>query len=154
MRNQLPKGLEPEDLAMDAIDKVYAGERKWDPQKDPNLLNYLKSVVKSLISNHFRSEEVRIKGGEYSSETPLLGHDNIEEEMYYQQLDQEIAAAMEGDPELCLVYKALKEGYKPGEIAEEYAMEVKKIRNAQKRLHRVVLKIINILSKEITNAKK
>ena len=39
------------DLAQEAITRVYAYESKWDPEKDPDLVRYLMSVVNSLLAN-------------------------------------------------------------------------------------------------------
>ena len=141
---RLPKGLEPEDLVMDAIEKVYKGIRKWDPEADPDLHQFLMSVVKSILSNETRSADNRVQTGrDYGEAEQQLVSGSAEEELYAKELDQQISAAMRGDPELCLVYKALKDGFRPGEIAEEYALEISTVRNAQKRLSRLVYRVIH-----------
>lgn len=135
-------GLEPDDVVMEAIEKVYQGVRKWDPENDPDLHLYLKSVVKSILYNKINAADNRILTGillEDMREDPAA---NAESELYARELDQSISIAMRGDPELCLVYKALKDGLSPAKIAEEYAIEINMVRNAQKRLRRLVFNII------------
>lgn len=46
---------EAEDFALEAIKLVYAGTRKWNPDKIPDILLYLKGTVRSLISHHVAS---------------------------------------------------------------------------------------------------
>jgi hypothetical protein len=137
----LPSTIEPEDLVMDAIDKVYSGVRKWDAQKDPDLLNFLKSVVQSHLDNEIRTGRHAQEFEELQESSAAVTED-IDSELYYQQMDEKIIETMKGDPEVCLVYKGFKDGLKPGEISEEYGVSIDLVRNAQKRLRTIVLKII------------
>jgi DNA-directed RNA polymerase specialized sigma24 family protein len=43
------------DLAQTAIARVFAHDSTWDPQKEPDLVRYLMSVVNSLLANERRS---------------------------------------------------------------------------------------------------
>ena len=43
------------DLANTAIEKVYAFDSKWDPEKEPELLKFLMSSVNSLLANERRT---------------------------------------------------------------------------------------------------
>lgn len=50
-RGVLPRGYDAGGLALEAISRVLDGRRRdWDPEKEPTLLAYLKSVVKSIFS--------------------------------------------------------------------------------------------------------
>lgn len=49
----LPGGKTPEDVAFEAIEKVWQGVGTWDPDKYPNLLTHLKWIVKSDIDHLF-----------------------------------------------------------------------------------------------------
>lgn len=50
-RSELPRGYEPGSLAVEAITRVLDGRRRdWDPEKEPNVTAYLKSVVQSIFS--------------------------------------------------------------------------------------------------------
>lgn len=127
---------------MEAIDRVYRQERSWDPEKDPDLLAFLKSVVKSLLSNSLTSVEGNTLYEEVDAAESVTSGAGQDEELYCEQLDQYILLRLHGDPPLCLVYKALKDGLRPGEIAEEYGLDIREVRNAQKRLHRAVLEVL------------
>jgi DNA-directed RNA polymerase specialized sigma24 family protein len=41
-----------EDLAQEAMARIYAPDCAWDPAKEPNVVRYLMSVVNSLRANH------------------------------------------------------------------------------------------------------
>lgn len=53
----LPGGHHAEDLAEQAITKLFVGEREWDPRKQPDLYKHLQGVVDSLISHLLESRE-------------------------------------------------------------------------------------------------
>jgi DNA-directed RNA polymerase specialized sigma24 family protein len=55
----LPGGREPEDLASEAIANVLSGKRQWDPDKNPDVLPYLCSVVDSKVHHLVHSQENR-----------------------------------------------------------------------------------------------
>ena len=59
---RLPEGKAPEDIAIDAIEKVWNGTRDWDPEKYPDLLVHLKWIVKSDIEHLLSSMEHRKTG--------------------------------------------------------------------------------------------
>jgi len=54
---QMPEGKEVEDVVYTAIEKVFSGVRKWDPQKQPDLYDYLKGVIDSDLSHLAECEE-------------------------------------------------------------------------------------------------
>jgi len=54
----LAAGKTPEDVAEDAIWKVFEGRRRWDPQRGP-LLPYLRRVVDSLMNELAESADNR-----------------------------------------------------------------------------------------------
>jgi DNA-directed RNA polymerase specialized sigma24 family protein len=47
----MAQGVAAEDLAATAIRKLWTGERRWSPQRQPDLLSFLKGVVKSEMSH-------------------------------------------------------------------------------------------------------
>lgn len=143
---RLPKGLEAEDIALSAIEKIYTGERSWDPEKEPDLQNHLQSITNSVIINELRSGAAGEKRMDGIADHYHSVEDTADEELYSKQLDQEIATAMRGDPVMCLVYKALKDGLAPREIADEYAVDILQVRLTQKRLRRLAEKVIDQLS--------
>ncbi len=65
-KDSLPKGFTPEDLVQKAVfdtfeglltEQTGVGLRKWDPTREPDLLEYLKGVVDSLVNNLVNSSE-------------------------------------------------------------------------------------------------
>jgi DNA-directed RNA polymerase specialized sigma24 family protein len=147
-RIALSSGLEPEDLVMEAIEKVYSGERNWNHLLEPDLHRFLLSVVKSILSNKSTSKDARIQGRMSEGGMAMVpAYDEAESEFYVKQLDAAINDEMKGDVELCLVYKAVKDGCSPKEIAEDYAIDIETIHNAKKRLRRLVFNVIKKLTK-------
>jgi RNA polymerase sigma factor (sigma-70 family) len=69
---RLAGGVEGKDIAMDAITRLLQGRRRWDPDAEPDLLAYLKSVVKSIL--HDRVTETRREAVEADpeDEPPLV----------------------------------------------------------------------------------
>ena len=66
----LPQGMTARDIVFQVINKVWDGadnnasskkvnkrQRNWNPEKDPDLLKYLKSVIDSVLSNLVTSAE-------------------------------------------------------------------------------------------------
>ena len=147
-----PNGLEAEDIVMDAIDKTYTGVRKWNPEIDGDLYSFLKSAIKSILHNNLVSADTKKRRSDlYSEDLPHQTDYDPDGEMYSKQIDVGISERLKDEPDLCLVYKALKDGYRPREIAEDYAIDIKIVRNAQKRLHRIALSVIDSLAKEYSN---
>ena len=56
----LPNGDSVESLVNTAIQKLYSGERDWDPIRRPDLLIHLKGVVKSLLWHSVKSSDNRM----------------------------------------------------------------------------------------------
>ena len=153
----LPQGKTPEDLAYEAIEKVFSGDRRWNPDKNPDLLRYLKSVVDSLVSHLVESENH--KRLQYFPETedgvdleevlPLAATSlsrrpkTPEEELLAKEREErvlsEIFDAVDGDVELGALVEALMEGYtKPAEIAQAWNRDVKDVYPMVRKLkHRI-----------------
>jgi len=171
--SRLPEGKTPEDVAFDAIEKVWNGTRDWDPDKYPDLLVHLKWIVKSDIEHLFSSMEHRktgrtpvLKGGEEtepsygemilgpSSPTPETAS-TPEEELIAQEdrrleekLKDELYAAVKGDDDLELLLLCFEEGIEKSEaIASQTGWDVKKVYNLKRKLLRRAAKIGKTLDK-------
>lgn len=139
-RYRLPGQMDPEDIVADAIDKVYSGERNWDPDRDENLGKYMASVVKSMVSNLIESKQLAtVDMNSVSIIDPVASHFEIE----YEELNNRIVEAVRMDPELAIVFKALKDGLRPKDISIEYSLDIGIVRNAQKKLRTVVTRLID-----------
>jgi hypothetical protein len=55
----LPNGDSLESLANTAIQKLYSGQRDWNPDQRPDLLTHLKGIVRSLLSHSVESFDNR-----------------------------------------------------------------------------------------------
>jgi hypothetical protein len=55
----LPGGKEVADIVQEAIEDVLLGKRGWDPEKHPDLLDFMRSVVNSKISHLLKGAENR-----------------------------------------------------------------------------------------------
>lgn len=63
--------VDAEHFVADAIEKLFDGTRKWDFRRLPDVAIHLKLIIKSLISNHFKSSKRSIvnAGKEYDKLT-------------------------------------------------------------------------------------
>jgi hypothetical protein len=171
--SRLPEGKTPEDIAIDAIEKVWNGTRDWDPDKYPDLLVHLKWIVKSDTEHLFSSMEHQktgrmpaLKGDEEtepsygeivrdpSSPTPETAS-TPEEELIAQEdrrleekLKNGLYAAVKGDEDLELLLLCFEEGIdKPEAIASQTGWDVKKVYNLKRKLLRKAGKIGKTLDK-------
>lgn len=160
----LPQGLTPEDIVMGAINKMFEGERKWNPSKYPDLYIYLKSVVRSDVSHLYEAKEYEIiqpipeteEGQEIEElldkadptsdhaihltssvlnpEEALIEKENMKNDEVTVDLFFE---AIKGDKELEDLAALIMEGYtKSAEIAEQMGIDVKEVYNLRKRFRR------------------
>jgi DNA-directed RNA polymerase specialized sigma24 family protein len=154
--SELKKGFEVEDLVSNAIFLVYTGDRKWDYQKDPDLIVFLKfSVIKSLISNYFNAKELSMTtklsyaglsdANEELSDPigniPNCNH-GIDAEMEAKETYEIMISALANDDDAQLVFEELAQGAKPREIAESLSYKIEDVRNIIKRVERKISKVI------------
>lgn len=146
-----PSGQGPEDVAAEAIVRLIEGRRKYDEQKYPDLLEYLKkSVTKSIVSHIIDSPDferrkpipnVLTEDGEIEEIEIESGGDNPF--IIYMQKDMiEIINAIlqekfAQDNIVLGILECMKAGIdKPSEIAVCLGVETSDVNNAQKRLRR------------------
>lgn len=160
-------GLNPVDIAQEAIKRVLDGRRKWDPSRGP-LMPYLKAVVDSLVSHLAESKDNQLQrrvpqGDEEQEElwdrsefrAPLNDPNNLrasqgaqppapDEALVEQQADRRIAGLFEAirdNPTLEELVEAIMEvGPKPADIADYLHVTVSEVNNRLKRLRRLALK--------------
>jgi DNA-directed RNA polymerase specialized sigma24 family protein len=163
----LAMGLNPVDVAQQAIKRVLDGSRRWDPSRGP-LLPYLKGVVDSLISHLAESPDNqlqrRVPEGEQDDElwdrsefrAPLNDrHDlgdligalppNPEQALLDKEADDirvsRLFEAIAGKSEFEETISAIMQvGPKPADIAEHLSLPVSEINNRLKRLRHLALK--------------
>jgi DNA-directed RNA polymerase specialized sigma24 family protein len=150
---QPPKGVQPQDVVQEVIEKVFAGTRNWSPAKHPDLLLYLLDVVDSEVSNLATlAENARTQratdvdpagtapgGGPdgLSDGRPTPEATELEREAQRQGDDfaTEFWASLAGEPELQEVVEAIIDDVtRPAEIAARLSVRVDEIYARKKRL--------------------
>jgi hypothetical protein len=172
---QLPGGMTPEDIAKDAIKKVWSGTRSWDPEKYPDLLIHLQWIVDSDLNHLFNSKEHLINNKIIESdeeESKELTYNNIihssssfneaihcktpEERLIIQEAQgreekaqKELYALVKGDEDLELLLSCFDEGIdKPELIAKEMSWDVKKVYTLKRKLLRKATDIMKIMEQD------
>src|SRR5262245_60748681 len=56
-REALPKGETIKSVVSLALEKVLAGERRWNPEKQPDFMRFMRDVIDSLINHLARSKD-------------------------------------------------------------------------------------------------
>ncbi|MEZ6243730.1 MAG: hypothetical protein R3B57_11895 [Phycisphaerales bacterium] len=147
-----PGGIEPQDLASEAIVSVIDGSREWDPAAHPDFRRFLEGVIDSKVNHLAESADNRMTRREpvttdgqikelkttrrnFESDPADLCCECDAADSFRQFVEKEIA----GDDQLEQVFECLAAGIiRPREIAELLECEVTVINNIQKRLRRRV----------------
>ena len=149
--NQPPSGLKPEDIANDAIVSVYEGQRNWNPEKQPDLLKHLKSIVDSQInhlvhsSGHIR-RVYKLTQSENMDGPPVIEDLQVAnitplEEVIAKDLLSQLQKDIKGDNILETILLCFEDGYyTPSDIAELFNLKIEDVNNGQKRLRRLAEK--------------
>jgi len=97
----MPGGLEANDIAMQAIEKIFSGERRWDSQKEPNLFKVLTSIADSIVSHLAHGwENNRVRSGSaLSANTGDDGDGAHQTANYPDPIDSPSAAAIQQERE-------------------------------------------------------
>jgi len=140
------------DFAMDAITRYLEDKEKFNPERNPDLINYLKYyILRQLISNFKESagERKRIvltapknddnEPGEYSLER-LIGQDshienNIDLEILLERIDKKLSKKQELKDIFDLLYY---KGLKRSEICKKLKIPLKEFDNRSRRMKRML----------------
>lgn len=154
----MPEGKEAHDIVQDAIHQLLSGERRWDPDTQPDLFAHLQSIIDSKLSalvegranRRLRSETALTTAARppedapspldaFASQRPDPEGIALQEEQERRSEDFliELVLFLEGEPELQRIVEAIADGAeKPAEIAAAAGLGVKTVYNARKRLQR------------------
>lgn len=152
-----------EDAVMEAIESVLDGRRKWDSERVPNIENFLKWVIRSIVDHSFKTAEGTKTGryaedcegeelvpsvteSEINSYTEFLRTPTPEEQILSEEeltgLNAKILLGLVDDPELEDLAVCFMEGIsKLSEIAKELNISTSEINNRKKRLRRKLKEI-------------
>ncbi len=173
----LPAGKTVEDMVYEAIEKVWAEERAWDPGTQPDLMKHLMGVVDSLVSHLVTSaDHIRVRRfpeteeGQEFEELLDKAHPGAPNAEYFprplpnpeeallqqegQQADEELFAALvqeiSGDQELEKIIEAMMDGkVKAAEIAGYTGLEVKRVYRLREKLNRAVHRVETQLGRRL-----
>ena len=163
-KEDLAEGQSPEGVVNEAIARVYEGRRNWDPEKDPDLFEFLKNSVMSSMFNELAMSADNTKTASFreSAEQPgellepvalgstdaphaqhLVRHNpNPEELLIATQREKqakailnELLTATADDQEATAILECAMDGITaPRDISERTKIPIAKVNNAQKRL--------------------
>jgi DNA-directed RNA polymerase specialized sigma24 family protein len=146
-RTGMPEGKEAADLVQEALARVLAGERPWDPDEVP-LGPFLMGVVRSLCSAEAEGQENRVASLAVDMEGPALldgaGRLATPEQVLLDAercdaLADEVFAAAEGDQVLEKIVGELLDGLRCSdaqEIAAATGLEVTQVYAGTRKLQR------------------
>lgn len=149
---QARAGHDATDVAKEAMSRVFDGRRKWDPKTYPNIFEYLRSVVNSLISHSINAPGHVLQGvpspGAESDEpvTEVETPDTITpiDHLIHKDLSEYLAKAAKGDEILEGIILCIECGVeKPADMAEELKVDIEEVYKARKRLRRIAEKYVN-----------
>jgi hypothetical protein len=160
---ELPGGETVGSIVSKAIEKLFSGDRDWDPETQPEIKDYLKGVIDSLLNHLAESQENTLttvvpKPGSKDAPAWERGSSKRDPEADWlvpasrspeaALLDQEQAIMEDRALELLIdecaddkilidVLEAMMDGSEtPGEISKAKGIPVKDVYNATKRLDR------------------
>ncbi len=138
-----PGDTQAEDLAQEAIEALFSGQRTWNVVKHPNLEVVLKGIIKSLVNHLAETEDNRTRralsvdaGVDGWGHEALSNHLSPEESLESKDQIAQIESLLEDDEEAGMVLLYLQEGAKPQEIAKELGKPVKEIYVITRRIRR------------------
>ena len=151
------EGKTPYDIAIEAIEKLYTGERTWDYEKYPDILNFLKyNIIKSMTNNLFKTINkksiVFIKNNEnfnedieydFFSKFGIEGE--LERELYAKELLDDIEKELK-DGDEWQIFNYRLDGLKNSEISVELGIPINEVENIMKRIKRKLTDIKNELN--------
>ena len=164
-RDALPKGETVKLIVSLAVEKVLAGERRWNPAQQPDFMKFMRDVIDSLIYHlaisrdnallttlpeesgqdemSWRAESDRAKpGAEWLARSEATPEQALLDEESEEQKNKAIRILLEecvADQILTKIVGAMMGGCDHcGEIAAAIGIEVKEVYNAMKRLDRRV----------------
>ena len=140
-----------EDFVYEAIKKVYTGEQAWNHTRQPNILDHLKWVLKSVISNELRrayrskrAEDIVVEDGTKINPIDIAPDTNPlqDEVLITKERLKEIQEAIKDDEEAELIFAAYEDGArKPSEAVKITGYNIETVRNALKRIRRRIVSL-------------
>jgi hypothetical protein len=167
-REALPKGETITSIVSLALEKVLAGERRWNPAQQPDFPNFMRDVIDSLINHLARSRDNALlttlpeegfqdeiswraepdmarPGAEWLARNEATPEQALLDEESEEQKNKAIRILLDecvADQTLSKIVGAMLGGCDHcGEIAAAVGIEVREVYNAMKRLDRRVASV-------------
>ena len=128
-----PGGQEAQDLVQEAIAQVFRGQRRWNPEKRPDLAKFLMDTIKSLSNHlaHSKDNTTREKqsdgdGQERRDEADSATYHDPGEHIDLERAKESFRRAVAGAEEEEIILEYLMDGVKPGEIAKDLGVPPQK----------------------------
>lgn len=144
-RGVLPRGYDARTLALEAIRRVLDGRRRsWDPNKEPTLTAYLKSVVKSIFSKEIlpaakrELAEIPAIDDRGSDRTAKVASPNPgpEAEVRSDELKERILESFELEEDQLVLMCLFDDVTAPAAIAEETGLDRREIYRIKQKIKR------------------
>ena len=145
-----PGGCDAEDIVQMAVSRYLQGERNWNREACPTLLDFFRSVIDSIVSQLVNRPEnkrsspypqasldegraVPWDAPDLRAASPLSA---VMDRDQAKAMDVAIKSVLANDPDAMKVWGCVAAGItKPQEIAELEDMDVKRVNNVKKRLN-------------------
>ena len=139
-RKGFPPGYAPDDVMQEAITRTLGGERRWDPNKDPDLLKYLKDIIDSIYSKCGKTSATRMHKASVDLDATFeVGERDKEDKPRYLKGYAIIDALADGVGATAAAARGIREGLSPKETARKEGVDVEVVNNEKKRI-RTILK--------------
>lgn len=142
-RGVLPRGYDASSLALEALTRVLDGRRRpWDPDTEATLLDYLKSVVKSIFSEILRAAtqaSAEVAGVDDEGRdiiAPASMNPGVDAELERAQLEEEILGQFDESDDQLVLLCIFSGVVKPAEIAESTGLDVQDVYRIKQKLKR------------------
>jgi hypothetical protein len=167
-REALPRGETIKSVVSLALEKVLAGERRWNPAQQPDFMKFMRDVIDSLINHLARSKDNALlmalpeeggqdeigwrvepdnarPGAEWLARSEATPEQALLDEESEEQNNKAIRILLDecvADQTLSKIVGAMLGGCDHcGEIAAAVGIEVREVYNAMKRLDRRVASV-------------
>ncbi len=126
----LPKGYDAGSLASEAITRALDPDgRRWNPENDPDLLMYLKSVVRSILWDLQKAAEKEALDDVDDDELERMKAkgSSADEELEAAELQEELLEYLKTDEERLVLLTILEGKNKAADIAASLGLDVEKV---------------------------
>jgi hypothetical protein len=132
------------ELVSEAVQRVLSGKRVWNREGTEDALDFLASVIRSLISGFRKKYPEQFKPAITPEDAEILGLLRpkvleIEEKMDLESFVTELIAELQGDPQLLTVFeRVVFGGEEPKAVAASLDLQPSEIYAVRKRLNRKI----------------